>query len=294
MSDLLHQSRGTMEGVGDAGEQHESPLTWDRGALKVNPAFQDRLEALGLTTVEAFLKLSGSVVREIDSRVTRRIDLGSLVIYLKQHGTPHWRELLVPLLRFSKPTLGAEPEWSAIIEFHRLSIPTVEPVAFGVHRHGSFLATQDLSAKCDLKSWVRECRTRIQHDGNWRPCDAAQAMRFTERLAVIVARMHRHGFHHQDLYLNHVLWLPGKPEGSPDLRIIDLGRVASARLFRRRWILKDLAQLHYSAIGVPGTLQMRFLRLYLGRRLQRSDRRWIRWILWKSNRIARHTVKHAL
>jgi heptose I phosphotransferase len=283
-----------METEGAIDDSRGAIVTWDQGELKVNPVFQERLAALGLTTVRAFRALSGMVVRQIDSRITSRIELGDLVIYLKRHGTPHWRERLVPLLRFSRPLLGAEPEWRAILEFHRLSIPTVEPVAFGLDGEGSFLATLEISAKCDLKSWVRECLNRTRPNGEWQRVDLALGVRFAQSLASIVARIHGCGFHHQDLYLNHVLWSSDATNGDPDLRIIDLGRVAYARFFRRRWILKDLAQLHYSAAGVPGTVQMRFLRRYLGRRLLKSDRRWIGWILWKSKRIGRHTAKHGL
>jgi hypothetical protein len=100
--------------------------------------------------------------------------------------------------------------------------------------------------------------------------------------------------HHQDLYLNHVLWCGELVDGEPDLRIIDLGRVRQTRQLSARWIVKDLSQLDFSARRLPCRERLRFLRIYLGRRLTRGDRRLIQRIAWKSSRIARHTRKHGL
>ena len=154
--------------------------------------------------------------------------------------------------------------------------------------------TRELVARCDLKQWVQECLNRRDPDGAWQDADFRQAIAHAQQLATMVATLHRGGLHHQDLYLNHVLWVGELADGRPDLRLIDLGRVSRLGLFRRRWIWKDLAQLAYSAAGVPRSVQLRFLLAYLGRRLNRSDRRWLGWIAWKAERIDRHTRKHRL
>jgi heptose I phosphotransferase len=277
-------------------ESCELPLriVANEGRLEINSTYQQTLERLGLTSFAAFERLSGATVRQIDSRATSRVELGELVVYLKRHGRPHWRERIIPWLRLGKRSLGAEPEWKAIWEFHRLGIPTVEPVAFG-HRGGAtFVATRELVARCDLKQWVRQCVDRRPADGGWRMVDFQQAIAHAHRLAMMVATMHRGGLHHQDLYLKHVLWVGDLADGQPDLRLIDLGRVSRMGLFQRRWIGKDLAQLAYSAAGVPRSIQLRFLRAYLGRRLHRSDRRWLARIARKAGRIDRHTRKHQL
>jgi heptose I phosphotransferase len=266
----------------------------DRGRLEINSAYQSSLERLGLTSFAAFEGLAGTTVRSIDSRATSRVKLESLVIYLKRHGRPHWRERIVPWLRLGKRLLGASPEWNAIWRFHQLGIPTVEPVAFGRRRGATFVATRELVARCDLKQWVQECLNRRDPDGAWQAADFRQAIAHAQQLATMVATLHRGGLHHQDLYLNHVLWVGELADGRPDLRLIDLGRVSRLGLFRRRWIWKDLAQLAYSAAGVPRSVQLRFLLAYLGRRLNRSDRRWLGWIAWKAERIDRHTRKHRL
>ena len=113
-----------------------------------------------------------------------------------------------------------------------------------------------------------------------------------DRQSAHARRMHGRGAHHQDFYLNHILWC-GEPEHL-DLRVIDLGRVGFARRLSRRWIVKDLAQLDYSARGLSCTDRLRFLRLYLGRRFTSADRWLVRRIMWKSRQIAAHTEKHRL
>jgi heptose I phosphotransferase len=269
-------------------------LMTDQGRLEINSAYQQTLERLGLASFAAFEALPGTTVRRIDSRATSRVELESLVIYLKRHGRPHWRERITPWIRLGKRLFGAEPEWNAIWQFQRLGIPTVEPVAFGRRTGATFVATRELVARCDLKQWVRDCLDRRHPSGAWQWDDFLQAAGHAQRLATMVATMHRGGFHHQDLYLNHVLWVGDLEDGRPDLRLIDLGRVSRLGLLRRRWIWKDLAQLAYSAAGVPRSVQLRFLRAYLGRRLNPSDRRWLAWITWKADRIDQHTRKHRL
>jgi hypothetical protein len=60
-----------------------------------------------------------------------------------------------------------------------------------------------------------------------------------------------------------------------------------------RWIIKDLAQLDFSA---DATLfeQVRFLRDYLGRPLKTDDRRLMARIQSKKASISRHSRKNRL
>jgi heptose I phosphotransferase len=78
------------------------------------------------------------------------------------------------------------------------------------------------------------------------------------------------------------------------LRVIDLGRVGFAENLSRRWILKDLAQLDFSARRLSCADRLRFLRIYLRRPFCPADRRLVRMIDRKSRRIAAHTAKHRL
>ena len=74
------------------------------------------------------------------------------------------------------------------------------------------------------------------------------------------------------------------------IRLIDLQRVQHRRRFRRRWLVKDLAQLAYSAPRdrITRTRRLAFLRRYLGiEKLRPRDKRLIRRVLAKQKRMER-------
>jgi hypothetical protein len=83
------------------------------------------------------------------------------------------------------------------------------------------------------------------------------------------------------------------PLDSP-LELIDLQRLGRAHWFRRRWIVKDLAALNYSARDefTTNTDRLRFLLTYLGVvRLDSWARRLLRAVMRKTDRIRRHDAK---
>jgi heptose I phosphotransferase len=269
--------------------------SWDRGRLLVNGAYAATLRTRGLTTCEAFLALDeGEVVRRVGSRETRRLKFelpaGSREFYLKRHGAPRWRDHIMPYLHFSRPIFGARPEWDAILKFHAAGIPTMTPVALGELGACSFLMTLALPARCHLIEWCAALPEIESGAGGFASRGPLRHM--TRRVAEIARTMHAAGLHHQDFYLNHLL-LCGSLDQA-DVRVIDLGRARQRRRLSIRWIIKDLAQLDFSARGLSCTERMRFLRDYLGRPLQPADRSLIRRVRFKSSRIASHTAKHRL
>jgi heptose I phosphotransferase len=273
---------------------------WDAGRLRVNQDFGRILEANRLTSFEALFDFAGgTVVREVGSRRTARIVLqgadgrGDQTFFLKRHSPPRLSERLRPLFSLSMPIVGARNEWEGILKFHAAGIPTMTPVAFGEHNGRSLVMTQDLGTPRTLLDWVNE--TAGEHSGP-RQDDTAQSSavkhELIARVADIARRMHSAGLHHQDFYLNHMLCC-GEPE-TPDIRVIDLGRVRKQRRLSRRWILKDLAQLDFSARKLSCADRLRFLRLYLGRPFRSDDRWLVRGIALKSRQIGAHTMKNDL
>ena len=65
--------------------------------------------------------------------------------------------------------------------------------------------------------------------------------------------------------------VPQRGTGSSDPRARPGPRPLAARL-ARRWIVKDLAQLNYSASGVSASDRLRFLTAYLGHRPSNDPR----------------------
>ena len=89
-------------------------------------------------------------------------------------------------------------------------------------------------------------------------------------MADVARTMHAAGLHHQDFYLTHLM-VPQRGPAAP-IHVLDLGRVRFQPRLARRWIVKDLAQLNYSAVGVSASDRLRFLTRYLGHRPTRDDR----------------------
>jgi heptose I phosphotransferase len=270
-----------------AGERWDGER-WDGGRVLIGRAFAELFRRHGLTTFEAVMghreaTVAKGVLRE---RTTVRIDLPDAdgparSFYVKRHTPPPWKEYVKPLLRLRRPILGARNEWEAIHHFRRAGIPTMTPVALGEDGRRSFLVTEAIEGCVKLSEWL----PRAGVDGS----DGAVVR---EQIAETARRMHAAGLHHQDFYLTHLL-VPADDARSR-LYVIDLGRVRHRTRLASRWVVKDLAQLAYSARDVPGWDDRDFLARYLGRPLAPSDRRLERRIETKVAAIHRHSRKNRL
>jgi len=150
-----------------------------------------------------------------------------------------------------------------------LGVPGVIAVGWGRHATGSFLVMRE-SPGAPIYSLPS-------------PPTAEQYRAVTTALANYVARMHDAGYCHRDLYLDHVL-IDGL-----DMHLIDVGRLLAFR--RRRWVIKDLSALLFSAWreGVPAQYSRLFLRTYLAA----TRRRWrVRKLLGTLARKAQRYREH--
>jgi heptose I phosphotransferase len=113
-----------------------------------------------------------------------------------------------------------------------------------------------------------------------------------QEIAAITRRMHTMGFNHRDFYCGHLF--VRKDGDRNEWRVLDLQRVDRRKWFRRRWIVKDLAAIYFSAPRpmITRTDCMRFLVHYLGSPERvRTSRRLLRQIVRKTDRIHRHDRK---
>jgi heptose I phosphotransferase len=112
--------------------------------------------------------------------------------------------------------------------------------------------------------------------------------------ADLAARLHAAGLHHRDLYLCHFF---AKPEAGTlaNLRLIDCARVkALPRLFRQRWVVKDLAQYWYSTFKHPQVSdehRQRWFDRYATQAAVANPAALLRAVLAKVAWIARHDAK---
>ncbi|MEM1110027.1 MAG: lipopolysaccharide kinase InaA family protein [Planctomycetota bacterium] len=273
--------------------------------LEISEKYRSGLEDAGLGTFEALLTTPGNSRLDkpglADWRTRLVIDLpDGTTCFLKRYDRPPLSEQLEQRLAGHPSTASAE--WGWMQRFFQLGLPGPEPVAYGLRRGGLMLekASVVVTAKVpgeSLEKWApREAE----------PGGRLGSRRFKNALihesARVVARMHEAGLYHRDLYLAHLYFDDQTAEGddTPRLRLtmIDLQRVIQPRLLAFRWMVKDLASLHYSTpIQVASRSdRIRWLRSYLSRRrlrlmlIPRSLRpRLLAYLVeYKKNRISRH------
>lgn len=261
-----------------------------KGNLFINKDFSELLDALDLACFDDLMRLEGMVVKSaVRERLTQRLDLEGVTVYVKKHFFPGIRGILKSFLRFRFP-LGALNEWQALLAFHAHNIPTMTPICAGrkpflwrIDRE-SFLLTDDLGDTTRLNDFLKEngavpCRGKMLETKK----------RILEDLADITRRMHGAGINHRDYYLCHILM-----DQTERLYVIDLHRVNVRDKVGKRWMVKDLAALLFSSLEVPVTHGQRlaFYKRYMQiNRLSVNDKTLIRLIIKKCNKIARHTQK---
>lgn len=240
-----------------------------------------------------FFGMEGGTVAKnfLPERTTTRFVLSGgngseQAFYIKRHGSSPLKEYLKPLFRLTRPILGARNEWVAMIRFHEVGIPTMVPVALGERGKHSFVVTRSIEGCSKVSKWMQENLVRRQH------CDRDEVRLMIQKAAEITRTMHSARMHHQDFYLTHLM--VSGDSADRQMYVIDLGRVRQRRHLSQRWIVKDLAQLDYSASLLTKSERCRFFEAYLGHSLRDSDRGVLRRIQRKSAAIARHSRKNRL
>jgi len=223
--------------------------------------------------VAAFLAIGDRVARAKDARSIGRFERGDPPrgFYIKKHGPCGWWAIVEDVLRLRRPHVGARPEYDAIRACERLGVPTMAIAAFGEEGRGasqrSFLVTDEITPNVSLEDLTRDW------PANPPPPDVKHGL--IAAVAGIARRLHEGGVNHRDFYLCHFLLAPPRkfpqqlPRDSdpPALRVIDLHRAQVRRVTPRRWIVKDVAGLYFSAmdIGLTRCDLLRFVVRY-GRR----------------------------
>jgi heptose I phosphotransferase len=211
-----------------------------------------------------FSKLEGEVFRALEFRRTFAVELGEKRYFVKHHSGSSVGEILKNLLQLRLPVISAENEIQAIKKLNTEGIAVPEIAAYGrrgvlPHAIESFIVTEDVGTQENLEDLTR----------NW----TGKAPTFAEKIALfqqvasISACMHKIGICHRDFYLCHFLV---QGQGEKQLTLIDLHRALVKKQLGRRWIIKDIAGLYFSAmdIGLGRKDLLRFIRLYTGRPLR--------------------------
>ena len=261
------------------------------GQIWLDRRLESAFSALGWDQVDHVMQSEeGHCMRVLDDRENWWIELSP-----EQASTPkrfYLKKHHVRASRFRSQTVetAASVEARAVKRLNDDGIPTMRVAAYGeqLHQDGrlhSFLLTEDLEGYRPLDDFLRErFRVRRLFTSTRRDPDLATLL---EQVADVAARFHRAGYNHRDFYCCHFFIKETDP-GQFDVRLIDLQRVQYRRRFRHRWIVKDLAQLAYSAPRdrIKCTQKLAFLRHYLGiKKLRPGDKRLLREVLAKQHKM---------
>ncbi len=211
----------------------------------------------------------GEVFRSKEGRRTVQFRLAGKPYFLKYHAGVGWGEIVKNLVQLRLPIISAKSEWQAIrfLESHDLS--TLSIAAYGERgwnpaKKSSFLVTDELTRTMSLEHLGAQWRAS--------PPSFQTKKILIEKLASIAKVMHENGMNHRDFYLCHFLLNESFAEDNTitaktELHLIDLHRAQIRQQTPRRWQIKDLGSLYYSASNIlltQGDL-LRFMVAYTGR-----------------------------
>jgi len=266
------------------------------------------LELAGLARFEGIVSTTrGQLLRRLADRENRRFELhlaqrGTRGMYLKTHRIRSWRSWLRARLGVGPGPSPGRTEAEHIARLQTLGVATMSLVAWG-QRLGldgtaeSFVLTEELTGFTQLDHFLRRRfpdladRAAVGRKPAPRDGDLRQLIR---GVADVAARFHGLGFNHRDFYCCH-FFIRETLRGRFDVHLIDLQRVEERRWFRRRWLVKDLGQLAYSAPRdrVSRAQRMAFIKRYLGvSKLRRSDKRLIRAVLARQRALEHRHGAH--
>lgn len=215
--------------------------------------------------------LAGESVRRIERRHTFRIELAGRSYFVKQHYGLTWLDIAGELVRFRRPVLGAGNEYRMTAFLNSIGIATAPLAGFGVDgrwptSQRSFMITHELPPTFALSQLDRNPQCEKVTPGLKR--------RLISAMADIASAMHSVGINHRDLYVTHFRlphsWLEN-PIGKPPVHLMDLHRAQQHVRLPRRWLVKDLAALMFSARAPVFSSRdhLRFLKTYFkGRSLR--------------------------
>jgi hypothetical protein len=272
----------------------------------LNRDFKCFLQERGLTDFAGFWNLSGETVKDIGTRSVVKIVLQSHLVagqeekanifYLKKHREKF--NFFQKLFFFMTGVNGSEglKEFNFYTDFRENGLATAVPVAAGCRfvsffKIESFLLTRDFSPFVALEDLVlQRPKSLIGIDNRKKRLNILTA------IALYARKMHKAGLNQQDFNATHVL-LNNLENGPLQIALFDLQRVDKNPLKRLRWPIKALAELNFT---LPTTIFSQEERLALfcnyknKKKLSLMDKLQYRWIVAKTERIARHSRKRNL
>lgn len=252
---------------------------------------QDVAQYLGKDPFTDLMTITGEIFRKQPHRETLRIFIGQSPYFIKRHTGVTLTECLKNIATGKMPVIGAEQEVRAIKTVTALGIPTTPLVGHGVRGHNpltqeSFILTRSLENTLSLELYCEAWAVSPP------PYETKRAI--LNEVARITRILHDQHCYHRDLYLCHFLLQLSAEKKLINtqpivLHLIDLHRLLQCSSPSRRWQVKDLSALLFSALDAKITLRdvLRFLKIYTGLSLKEilAQKAWLREILDKASTL---------
>jgi len=259
--------------------------------FRVHDDFVSLLKRHGLDDCDALCGAeTGTPLRRLRHRENWRLDLGdgdgTRTLYLKKHRFRTVATWFRATMGLAAPPSPARFEAQITEQLALLGVPTMTVAAYAetLCADGTLVAaflSDELKDFEQLDLFLPK-RFRSSDDPHLRP--------LILNVADVAGRFHRLGFNHRDFYTCH-FFIREAVRGNFAVHLIDLQRVQKwPQAFRRRWHVKDLAQLAYSTHPrlIRATDRLRFLLRYLGAdRLDARSKGLARQVLRKAAALQR-------
>lgn len=262
----------------------------------VDADFSGDLQKAGLTSFDAVFSfdkgknLTKDNLAGFRSRVEFAINQQGTTAFLKRYNKPPILAQIRNWLCHGQRESFACFEFEPVSRLNAIGVNTSKVIACGsdcggVFEKRSFIITEKIANAESLGRKLPDCVKA--------PATVEQLKLkryFIKKLAGFAGKFHKSGHRHRDLYFSHIFY-----DDSDKFYLIDLARVFRPTVSAERFRVKDIAQMYYSAPVnfFSRTDRLRFYFEYAGiNKLRGQDREFVKKVIKKAKRMARHDVKH--
>jgi len=268
----------------------------------VDPNYQTALAGLGLTSTDAVFSFNAAEnlakrnLARFRSRLQFEIESPAstqpTTVFLKRYDSPPVMIQLKNWLTHRVRRSFGFMESVSASQLTAAGLNTPRTIAYGeqweaLFEKRSFLITEKIPDAESLERKLPDCFNKQPTSANLK-----RRRHFIAQLAGFIKKFHETNYCHRDLYFSHIFH-----SDNNKFYLIDLARAFKPLILRRRFQLKDIAQVYYSAPGryFSNTDRLRFYLGYTGqRKLTSNDKIFIRKVINKVKRMERHNIKHGI
>ena len=273
----------------------------------IDSEYQTAFSKMSLTSIEDIFSFdSGKNLAKRDlARYRARIQfeihsphqLSSITVFLKRYDRPPVFVQFRNWLSHHNRKSDALREFEASNKLTAAGINTPKVISYGeqwntLFETKSFIITEKIPVAESLERKLPDCfgKSATVDNLKLRKESLGHRREFIAQSAAFIRKFHETGYRHRDLYFSHIFY-----SDSGKFYLIDLARVFRPIVLLRRFQIKDISQVYYSAPAkhFSKTDRLRFYMSYTGqKKLTRKDKVFIRKVINKAKRMARHDIKH--